>query len=110
MYDNERGPGGDVYVVRLSAGCTGCSCEVANTCPLVLGSVVDLGDSSYVATYNATRKGKYMVYTSLAEVGKLSIATATPTYLGAVSVAASTYTAPAVNVEYTFSGAGPSLG
>jgi len=104
MYHNERGKGEDVYVVRLSTGCSACSCAVANTCPVVFGSVVDMGDSSYVATYNATRRGQYMVHTSLAEVGKLSVATSGPTYHGPQTLAASKYTASAQSTAYTFSG------
>jgi len=110
MYNNERGSGGDVYVVRLSAGCTGgvCSCRVANTCPVVLGSVVDLGDSSYVATYNATRIGKYMVHTSLAGIGRLSLTRTTTisstNNAGPVILPLSTYNAQTASQVHVFSG------
>jgi len=100
MYGNERGVGGDTYVVRLSAACnSACWCAVTSTCPVVLGSVTDLGDSSYVATYNATRRGRYMVHTSLAKPGSLTVST-----LGARILSESTFTPPSSSTTYTFSG------
>jgi len=80
-YDNERGFGGDTFVVRAvpynswnmmepyaasrsSADCIGCP-------RTVYGQVQDLGDSSYQASFNGTKKGAYKVLTSLALQGGL---------------------------------------
>lgn len=68
-FGNERGAGGDMYMVRLWPA------SVA-TCPYcpnsVMGTIVDNGDSSYTATYNATKTGSYLVTTSLLTTGGLS--------------------------------------
>jgi hypothetical protein len=78
-YDNERGAGGDRWVVRAvpynvwdgrepfaqartSKDCVGCP-------RTVYGAVEDMGDSSYVASFNGTKKGAYKVLTSLAAQG-----------------------------------------
>jgi hypothetical protein len=78
-YDNERGAGGDRWVVRAvpynewdrrepfavsrsSKDCVGCP-------RTVYGSVKDMGDSSYEASFNGTKKGAYKVLTSLAAQG-----------------------------------------
>jgi len=78
-YDNERGAGADHWVVRAipynewdirepseiarsTKDCVGCP-------RTVYGSVEDMGDSSYVASFNGTKKGAYKVLTSLAEQG-----------------------------------------
>ena len=78
-YDNERGHGGDMFVVRAvpydswsvmnpyenarsSKDCVGCP-------RTVYGAVADVGDSSYAASFNGTKKGFYKVLTSLAEQG-----------------------------------------
>jgi hypothetical protein len=78
-YDNERGIGGDHFVVRAvpynvwndlepyatlrsSMDCVGCP-------RTVYGQVEDSGDSSYVASFNGTKKGSYKVLTSLALQG-----------------------------------------
>jgi hypothetical protein len=81
-YDNERGSGGDRWVVRAvpynewdrrekyggtqsartSKDCVGCP-------RTVYGAVEDMGDSSYVASFNGTKKGAYKVLTSLAVQG-----------------------------------------
>ena len=78
-YDNERGFGGDLFVVRAvpyntwdamepyavsrsSLDCIGCP-------RTVYGEVEDSGDSSYEASFNGTKKGFYKVLTSLAIEG-----------------------------------------
>ena len=66
QYFNERGIGGDLYVVRLQVGRPSFGCQEIGTCPIVYGTVIDNGDSSYSVTYNITRRGTYNVVTSLA--------------------------------------------
>ena len=80
-YDNERGFGGDFFVVRAVPYNTWDAVEPYSTvrtsmdcigCPrTVYGSVEDSGDSSYVASFNGTKKGSYKVLTSLALQGGL---------------------------------------
>jgi len=79
MYDNERGDGGDMFVVRAvpydswsmanpyaatrsSKDCIGCP-------RTVYGTVEDVGDSSYTASFNGTKRGSYKVLASLAKEG-----------------------------------------
>jgi len=72
QYFNERGVGGDLYVVRLQVGGPTFGCQEIGTCPIVYGTVIDNGDSSYSVTYNITRRGTYNVVTSLAKPGGLT--------------------------------------
>jgi len=72
QYFNERGLGGDLYVVRLQVGGPSFGCQEIGTCPIVYGTVIDNGDSSYSVTYNITRRGTYNVVTSLAVPGGLT--------------------------------------
>jgi len=90
-YDNERGMGGDTFVVRAVPYNTWDKMEPYNTargskdcisCPsTVRGTVVDMGDSSYEASINGTKKGAYKVLTSIAVRGGLSA-----TYYAATTV------------------------
>jgi len=72
QYFNERGLGGDLYLVRLQVGGPTFGCQEIGTCPIVYGTVIDNGDSSYSVTYNITRRGTYNVVTSLAVPGGLT--------------------------------------
>eukprot|EP00960_Hanusia_phi_P062334 765116-Hanusia_phi.AAC.3 len=76
-YDNERAVGGDLYVVRAIPydawssieGNSNQSMDCIYCPPTIHGNVNDTGDSSYVATFNGTKKGAYKVLTSLAVNG-----------------------------------------
>ena len=72
QYINERGIGGDLYVVRLQVGGPSFGCQEIDTCPIVYGTVLDNGDSTYSVTYNITRRGTYNVVTTLAKPGGLT--------------------------------------
>uniref|UniRef100_A0A7S0EWB6 PA14 domain-containing protein n=1 Tax=Hanusia phi TaxID=3032 RepID=A0A7S0EWB6_9CRYP len=90
-YDNERGVGGDLFIInavpfdtwdqmekyeqsRASADCTECPHTIH-------GLVTDLGDSSYLANFTGTKRGAYKVLTSYAMSGGLfaTYYTGTPT-------------------------------
>mmetsp|Transcript_34887 Transcript_34887/g.82189 ORF Transcript_34887/g.82189 Transcript_34887/m.82189 type:complete len:5981 (-) Transcript_34887:63-18005(-) len=78
-YDNERGYGGDHWVVRavpyntwdtLEPYDAGRSSKDCIGCPrTVYGEVEDMGDSSYMASFTGTKRGAYKVLTSLAMQG-----------------------------------------
>ena len=80
-YDNDRGIGDDLYVVRAVPFNTWDEMEpfeVARTtkeclrCPqTIFGSVKDLEDSTYEAEFTGTKRGHYKVLTSLALSGGL---------------------------------------
>jgi len=80
-YDNDRGSGGDTYVVRAVPFNTWDKMEPVQVprttkdclrCPqTIFGTVKDLGDSTYEAEYMGTKRGHYKVLTSLALSGGL---------------------------------------
>ncbi len=63
QYYNERGVGNDVFASRVFAS----SCPTCT--PSVLGSVLDLSDSSYVVSYNITKAGSYRIRSWLLRPG-----------------------------------------
>lgn len=81
-YDNERGLGRDTFVVRavpyntwdkMEPYATARGSKDCISCPsTVRATVVDMGDSSYEATINGTKRGAYKVLASLAVGGGLS--------------------------------------
>jgi ubiquitin len=72
QYINERGIGGDLYVVRLQVSGPSFGCQEIDNCPIVYGTVLDNGDSTYSVTYNITRRDTYNVVTALAKPGGLT--------------------------------------
>jgi len=92
QYNNERGVQNnaagqrvsDIYEVRLAQK----TCEESGTCPMIYATVVDLQDSSYVATYNGTRRGTYDVITRLATPNAISATYYTSTGFGGATTIA----------------------